>query len=45
MKLLLEDLRVGGPAALVVAFGFFGAALILVPRLQRAAEAAPPPAP
>ncbi len=45
MKLLLEDLRVGGPAALVVAFGFFGAALILVPRLQRAAEAPAPPAP
>jgi hypothetical protein len=35
LKLLLEDLRTSGPAALVVAFGFFGAALILVPRLLR----------
>ena len=35
LKLLLEDLRASGPAGLVVAFGFFGAALILVPRLHR----------
>ena len=40
LKLVLEDLRASGPAGLVVAFGFFGAALILVPRLVRSAEPA-----
>ncbi len=39
IKLLLEDLRVGGPASLVVAFGFYGAALILVPRVFRGGDA------
>jgi hypothetical protein len=42
VKLLLEDLRTSGPAGLVVAFSFFGAALILVPRLLRSHEPAPP---
>ena len=38
LKLLLDDLVHSGPAALVVAFGLYGGALILVPRLRR-----PPP--
>ncbi len=33
LKLLLEDLRHGSPLTLFVAFGFFGVALILSPRL------------
>lgn len=33
LKLLLEDLRQGNPLTLFVAFGFFGAALILAPRM------------
>jgi len=35
LKLLLEDLRVERPAALVVSFAVYGAALILSPRLLR----------
>ena len=35
LKLLLDDLVHSGPAALVVAFGLYGGALILVPRLRR----------
>lgn len=38
LKLVLEDLRTSGPAALVIAFGFYGAALIVVPRLLRRTE-------
>jgi hypothetical protein len=38
LKLVLEDLRTSGPAALVIAFGFYGAALILVPRVLRRSE-------
>ncbi|HEX7579633.1 MAG TPA: hypothetical protein VF580_06505, partial [Thermoanaerobaculia bacterium] len=38
LKLVLEDLRTSGPAALVIAFGFYGAALIMVPRLLRRTE-------
>ena len=44
-KLLFEDFRAGGAAALVISFGFYGAALILVPRLQRAGKAAGPASP
>lgn len=33
VKLLVEDLRQGNPTTLFVAFGFFGVALILAPRL------------
>jgi len=50
LKLLVEDLRSGRPATLVLSFALFGAALILVPRLrarpaagEEAREAAPPP--
>lgn len=50
LKLLLEDLRQGNPLTLFLAFGFFGVALILAPRLvmagRRAREntaATPPP--
>jgi hypothetical protein len=39
LKLVLEDLRTSSPAALVIAFGFYGAALIVVPRLLRRTEA------
>jgi hypothetical protein len=45
LKMLLEDLKHGRPATLVLAFAFFGTALILVPRLRaRPAAAAPGPA-
>ena len=47
LKLLFEDLRQGNPLTLFVAFGFFGAALILAPRLvisgRRAPEVQPEP--
>ena len=33
LKLLLEDLRFGNPASLVVSFVFYGLILILLPRL------------
>ncbi len=39
LKLLLEDLRAGGASGLFVAFAFYGAALILVPRLLRTPRA------
>lgn len=35
LKLLLEDLRAGQPAALFAAFALYGATLLLVPRLLR----------
>ncbi|MBI5070598.1 MAG: hypothetical protein HZB56_20410 [Deltaproteobacteria bacterium] len=47
IKILLEDLRVGRPATQVLTFAFFGAALILVPRLRgrkKEPPAAAPPA-
>lgn len=48
-KILLEDLRTGRPATQVLTFAFYGAALILVPRLRarkkEAAAAAPPAGP
>jgi len=47
-KILFEDLRSGRPATQVLTFAFYGAALILVPRLRsrkREAPAAAPPAP
>jgi len=40
VKLLVEDLRQGSPATLFVAFGFFGVALILAPRLVSAGRKA-----
>jgi len=45
LKLLLEDLHAGRPATQFLAFGLYGAALILVPRIRRrepAAAAHPP---
>ena len=36
LKLLVEDLRAGSPATLFAAFVFYGATLLLVPRLLRA---------
>jgi hypothetical protein len=36
IKLLVEDLRVGGPATLTAAFALYGATLLLVPKLLRA---------
>ncbi len=36
VKLLIEDLRVGGPATLTAAFVFYGVTLLLAPRLLRA---------
>jgi hypothetical protein len=42
LKLVVEDLAVGRPLTLFLAFTVFGAALILAPRLRRKA---PPPAP
>jgi hypothetical protein len=44
LKMLLEDLPRGRPATLILAFAFYGGALILVPRI-RARRAAPGPAP
>jgi hypothetical protein len=38
LKLLLEDLHQGSPLTLFVAFGFFGTALIMAPRLVNAAR-------
>jgi hypothetical protein len=35
VKLLVEDLRAGGPATLFAAFVLYGAALLIVPRLLR----------
>ncbi len=39
LKLLMEDLRYGSPASLVVSFLFYGMVLILLPRLTRRAVA------
>lgn len=36
LKLILEDLRFGNPASLVVSFVFYGSILIALPRLTRA---------
>ena len=38
LKLLLEDLRAGRAATLVVSLAFYGGALILAPRLARRTE-------
>ena len=38
LKLLLEDLRYGSAASLVVSFLFYGAVLILLPRMTRRVE-------
>ena len=38
LKLLLEDLRFGNPASLVVSFVFYGLILILLPRLTRSVK-------
>lgn len=38
LKLMVEDLRFGNPASLVVSFVFYGLILILLPRLTRAKE-------
>jgi hypothetical protein len=38
LKLLLQDLRAGRPATLVLSLGVYGALLILVPRLLRTRE-------
>jgi hypothetical protein len=35
MKFLLEDIRVGRPATLVVSFALYGLALVVAPRLRR----------
>jgi hypothetical protein len=35
VKLMAEDLRVGGPGSLLLSFAFYGGALILAPRLSR----------
>ena len=35
LKLVLEDLRFGNPASLVVSFVFYGLILILLPRMTR----------
>jgi hypothetical protein len=43
LKMLLEDLPRGRPATLILAFAFYGGALILVPRI-RARRAVPDPA-
>jgi predicted tellurium resistance membrane protein TerC len=34
LKMLLEDLPRGRPATLILAFAFYGLALILVPRIR-----------
>lgn len=44
-KILLEDLRVGRPATQGLGFAFFGAALILAPRLRTKKKVAPAAAP
>jgi len=41
-KVLLEDLRVGRPATLFPAFALYGLALLVVPRVLRGREVAPP---
>ena len=38
LKLIVEDLRFGNPASLVVSFVFYGLILILLPRLTRTKE-------
>jgi hypothetical protein len=43
LKMLLEDLKHGRPATLVLAFACFGLALILVPRIRARASAARDP--
>jgi hypothetical protein len=37
LKILAEDLPAGTPATLIVTFGLYGGALLLVPRLRRRA--------
>jgi hypothetical protein len=44
LKLLLEDIGRSRPGSLFLAFAFYGAVLILVPRLRRRAEAPAPTA-
>jgi len=44
LKILLEDLPRSRPATLFMSFAFYGAALILVPRLRSRRKAAPEPA-
>ncbi len=44
VKLLLEDLHAGRPATQFLAFGLYGAVLIIVPRLRRREPGAPAPA-
>ena len=41
LKLVLEDLRFGNPASLVVSFVFYGLILILLPRMTRTQEEKP----
>lgn len=41
LKIVLEDLPGGRPAALVVSFGVYGAALLLLPRLRARASRSP----
>lgn len=38
LKLILEDLRFGNPASLMVSFVFYGLILILLPRMTRTSE-------
>jgi hypothetical protein len=47
LKLLLEDLRAGRPATLVISLALYGGAMMLAPRLRRdgASTAETPPAP
>jgi hypothetical protein len=40
LKILVADRPAGRPATLIVSFGVYGAALLLVPRLRRRAPAA-----
>ena len=44
-KLLFEDIPQGGPRTLFLAFAFYGAALVLAPRLLRATPVRPAAAP
>jgi hypothetical protein len=39
IKLLLEDLRIGRPATLVLSLALYGTVLVLAPRLLKSAEA------
>jgi hypothetical protein len=44
LKMLLEDLPRGRPATLILAFAFYGLALILVPRIRARRDGPPSPA-